>query len=166
MAQVSSPDKISAMMITCEVLDARMLDVLRRMMAGARLKTDRIVFQNHMESYYSFMLRQPEELWAHGSVLLRRENGIRAYCMECNKRTEPKVVFIEERIFPLKDGELLPEEESLRQELSDRELLEISREVQGKDGGERVSHRRRLRSGTDAGIPSLSLQETPGFSGK
>ena len=129
LAQVSSPDKISAMMITCEVLDARMLDVLRRMMAGARLKTDRIVFQNHMESYYSFMLRQPEELWAHGSVLLRRENGIRAYCMECNKRTEPKVVFIEERNFSLKDEVLLPEEESLRQELPDRELLEISREV-------------------------------------
>lgn len=132
LTQVSSPDKISAMMITCEALDAGMLDVLRRMVSGARLKTDRIVFQNHMESYYSYMLRQPEEQWAHGSVLLRRENGIRAYCMECNKRTEPRVVFIEEREFPLKDREPLPEEESLRQqelEELDRELLGISREI-------------------------------------
>ncbi len=133
LSQVASADKIEALMITCETLDHRMLEVLGQVVAGLRLKTDKIAFQSHIESYYNYMIYQPEELRVYQSVLLTRENeGIRMYRMESNRRTTPVVVFIEEAgfLFPwqiIPDG---PEGlgESEKREL-DSALLKIAEEV-------------------------------------
>lgn len=101
LSQVASSDKIGALMITCETLDQRMLEVLGQVVAGLRLKTDRVAFQSHMESYYNYMIYQPEELRVYQSVLLTRGiDCVRAYRMENNRRTTPVVVFIEENEFP------------------------------------------------------------------
>lgn len=101
LSQTATPDKIGALMITCETLDHRMLEVLGQVVAGLRLKTDKIAFQSHMESYYSYMICQPEELRVYQSVLMtRRTDSVRTYRMECNRRTTPVVVLIEEEEFP------------------------------------------------------------------
>lgn len=133
LSQAASSARIGALMITCETMDSRVLDVLNRMVAAAHLKTDKIVFQNHVESYYNYMLHQPGELWAYQSVLFACCGScIRTYCMECNKRTTPVVVFIEEREFPFREWPPASESESVRQreaEELDRGLLKIAKEV-------------------------------------
>ncbi len=106
LAQVGQPDKFAALMITCPVLDRRTLEVLYDMVDSIHLKRDRVMFQSHGESYYSYMLRQPEELWVYMSVLFDyRGDTIRVYRMECNRRTVPIAVFIETKEYEAFPGE-------------------------------------------------------------
>lgn len=132
-SMVASTDKISAMAITCEYLDSRMIEVLGRAVAGLNLKTKKIVFQSHTESFYYYMLHQPEELWKFQSLLCDyREDRIRVYRMECNRRTTPVVTFIEEKEYPILRKNPMPEADSLRRERMerlDREFLEIAEKV-------------------------------------
>ena len=62
LSQVASSDRIEALMITCEVLDHRILDILNGVVAGIHLKGVKVAFQSHTESYYSYMIHQPREL--------------------------------------------------------------------------------------------------------
>ena len=70
LSQVTNAEKIGALMITCEELDSRMLEVLAAATAGLHLKTEQICFQSHVESFYYYNLYQPEELWRHKTCLL------------------------------------------------------------------------------------------------
>ena len=88
-------------MITCEELDAGMLEVLTQAVEALHLKTDAVCFQSHRESFYYYNLYQPENLWKQGSVLCEyRDSSIQTYYMECNRHTTPVVTYIEEREFP------------------------------------------------------------------
>lgn len=131
--QAAATDKIGGLMITCEILDQHVLDVLNRVVAGLRLKTDRIMFQSHKESYYNYMIHQPKELWAYQSLLFAyMGNCIKVYRMECNRRTSPVVAFIEEKAFPFPLWEPLPEEPDKRERRAgelDVGLLKIAREA-------------------------------------
>ncbi len=122
--------KIWALMITCPVIDRRILDMLGYVVKGAGLKTERISFQSHEESFYSYMLCQPRELWNYPAVLFHyREGGIRVYRLESNKRTTPMVVYIEEKEYSFfEEGELSPE----RQEEMDRAFGAIAEEICGR----------------------------------
>ncbi len=99
--QVTSTERIGALMFTCEELDPGMLEVLTQAVEALHLKTENIYFQSHRESFYYYNLYQPEELWKQGSVLCEyKENSIQTYSMECNRHTTPIVTYIEEREFP------------------------------------------------------------------
>lgn len=116
LSQVGSSERIGAMMITCEMVDSRMLEVLNRMVAAVHLKAEKIAFQSHTESYYNYMLKQPEELWRSRSLLFDyRGNCMRMYRMECNRRTTPVVAFIREEAHPFYTWEPLPCEQGLRE---------------------------------------------------
>lgn len=133
LTQVASSERIGALMITCEMVDSRVLEVLNRMIAAVHLKTDKVAFQSHTESYYNYMLKQPQELWTNRSMLLDyRSSCVRVYRMECNRRTTPVVVFIEEDVHPFYLWEPLPEEEPAREkriEEMDRALLRIAEDA-------------------------------------
>jgi len=138
LSQIAASEKIGALMVTCERLDHRMLEVLNQMVTGLRLKADHILFQSYPESFYSYMLRQPGELWLNQSVLLDyRRDRIRMYAMEKNRKTTPMVVFIEEgeADFPALpgSGEELSEEAGMQ---LDRGLLELA---QGYFNGRNIS---------------------------
>lgn len=93
--------KASSMVVTCPMLDHRTIEVLGQIAGNAELKTDKIFFQGYGESFYSYMLGQPEELWLHQSVLFAyRRDSVRMYRLECNRRTRPIVVFVEEKEYP------------------------------------------------------------------
>lgn len=125
LAQVGSPDKITAMMITCPTMDRRMMEVLSQVVAGLHFKPDRIFFQSHTESFYYYILHQPKEIWLHGAVLFHyREDCIKVYKMECNRRTTPIVCFIEEQEYPLWA-------EGLSTELADMEMQRLAEVVCG-----------------------------------
>lgn len=125
---ITSPDRIGAMMLTCKTPDAGTTKVLGRVVQGLHLKTDKIAIQSYAESYYNYMLHQPEELWHNRSVLFACDVGcIRSYRLECNQRTTPVVVFAEER------ESVFPEWEGTSQEEADAAFLRIAKEVCGND---------------------------------
>lgn len=126
-------DKIGALMITCENIDYNMLEILDRVVTGLRLKTDKIAFQSHTESYYSYLIQQPVELWIPQSVLFfYNDNCMMVYRMECNRKTKPMVAFIEERSYPFREWEELAATDLMydkRNQELDRAFLEIATEV-------------------------------------
>ncbi|MGN1198869.1 MAG: DUF5716 family protein [Acetatifactor sp.] len=109
LSQVASADKIEGLMITCEVLDHNILEILNSVAGGLRLKTDNIFFQSHTESYYYYMIHQPRELWMSQSLLFAYAgNCIKVYRMDCNRKTTPMVAYIEEKAYPFPCWEPLP----------------------------------------------------------
>lgn len=115
LSQVTNTERIGALMITCEELDHRMLEVLTAATEGLHLKTDQICFQSHVESFYYYNLYQPEELWQHKTILCEYgDASIRTYCMECNRHTTPVVAYMEEREFPFP----VPESDEKMQEIA------------------------------------------------
>lgn len=115
LSQVTNTERIGALMITCEELDHRMLEVLTTATEGLHLKTDQICFQSHVESFYYYNLYQPEELWRHKTILCEYgDASIRTYCMECNRHTTPVVAYMEEREFPFP----VPESDEKMQEIA------------------------------------------------
>lgn len=117
LSQAGTSEKLGALMITCEQMDHRMIELLNRMLEGLKLKTERILFQSHMESFYHYMIRQPEELRTARSMLYDyRGDRIRIFDLDYNRRTTPVVAFIEESVadFPVwytegGDAEMLSE---------------------------------------------------------
>ena len=115
LSQVTNTERIGALMITCEELDHRMLEVLTAATEGLHLRTDQICFQSHVESFYYYNLYQPEELWRHKTILCEYgDASIRTYCMECNRHTTPVVAYMEEREFPFP----VPESDEKMQEIA------------------------------------------------
>lgn len=115
LSQVTNTERIGALMITCEELNHRMLEVLTAATEGLHLKTDQICFQSHVESFYYYNLYQPEELWRHKTILCEYgDASIRTYCMECNRHTTPVVAYMEEREFPFP----VPESDEKMQEIA------------------------------------------------
>ena len=115
LSQVTNTERIGALMITCEELDHRMLEVLTAATEGLHLKTDQICFQSHVESFYYYNLYQPEELWRHKTILCEYgDASIRTYCMEYNRHTTPVVAYMEEREFPFP----VPESDEKMQEIA------------------------------------------------
>ena len=156
---IASIENIDAIMFTVDDLDDRMVEILAKAAANLNLKTSRIYFQSHTESFYFFMLHQPPELWHH-QVIACEHNGMRlkTYRLECNKRTTPIVALIEEQIY---DTLVIPEEseeESIKQDayrLADERFLGI---LQKMCEGRIVSSVYLLGDGFRAGWNERSLQ--------
>lgn len=122
-------EHIAAIMFTVDDLDDRMVEVLAKAAVNLNLQTSHIYFQSHTESFYYFVLHQPEELWNY-QVLACEHNGMRlkTYRMERNKKTTPIVVLIEEQIYTtlVLPGE--EEEEEIKADsyaLADEKFLDI-----------------------------------------
>ena len=118
LSMVSSPDKIAALMITCEELDAGMVEILDAVVAGLSLKTKIISYQSHLESFFHYTIKQPRELWQQ-QVLVCDYLGerMRFFRMECNRHTTPVVAFMEKEEYPFLTGATGIEEEALRESL-------------------------------------------------
>lgn len=129
LSQISSPDRIAALMISCESLEGRVMEVLQQAILGLRLKTDRIFFQNHTESFYYYMIYQPEELWRQQVLLCEyREQCICTYRMDWNRHTTPIVAFVEENQTEFPAYDPMPESEKLcleKQQRMDAEFLKL-----------------------------------------
>lgn len=156
---IAPVEKIDAIMFTAEELDDRMVEVLSLVSANLGLKTPYIYFQSHTESFYSFVLHQPTDLWYH-QVIACEHDGMRLkiYRMECNKRTTPVVVLIEEQVY---ETLVIPEdteEEQIRQDayqLADERFLGI---LQSLCEGRMVSSVYLLGDGFRAGWQEKSLR--------
>lgn len=134
-----SVDRIGAFMITCEEMDERLMQVLGRVVAGAGVKAKHICFQNYEESFYQYMIHQPEELRIFATVMMQWEGSkIQAYRMESNGRTTPKAVFIRREEYDFReaggDSKALSEIEAGKGfDGLDLEFQKIARKVCGEE---------------------------------
>lgn len=133
LSAIASPDKIDALMITCDELNHRVLEVLSQVVAGLKIKIGQVSFQSHTESFYNYMIHQPEELWTRQALLCDYRSGkIKVYRMECNRRTTPIVAYIGNEEYTFVQYHPMPEAETLRREKMerlDREFLDLMTEV-------------------------------------
>lgn len=156
---IATIEKIAAIMFTVDELDDRMVEILAQASANLGLRTTHIYFQSHTESFYSFMLHQPPELWNYQTIACEHDGRrLKTYRMECNKRTTPVVVLIEEQIY---ETLVIPdetEEETIRQDayrLADERFLGILRKI---CEGRIISSAYLLGDGFQAGWDEQSLQ--------
>lgn len=133
LSTIAPIEKIDVFVVTVDELDRDMVEILNRAVAGIGLKTDKIYFQSHMESFYFYMISQPRELWIHQVLLYDFvEKNLKTYRLECNKRTTPIVAFIDTQEYETMLREELSEEETERQaaaERLDRKFLDIVQET-------------------------------------
>ncbi len=127
-----SLNQIEAFMFTAQELTPRVVDVLGKVAAGLQLQARHICFQSHRESFYAYMLHQSKELWKNDVMIFEYNKNLRSLCMECNNRTTPKVVFIEQLNYHEVERRIWKEEEAERQrqmEELDSLFLDIVREA-------------------------------------
>lgn len=127
-----SSDKIQALMITCPIFDRGILNILSQVVEGSGLKTDKVAFQGHEESFYTYMLHQPRELMMSASVLFDyRKDCIRVYHMDFNRRTTPVVAFSRQKEYVLERSWEGADTDAGRREGMDAAFYRIAEEVCG-----------------------------------
>ncbi|MBQ8231294.1 MAG: hypothetical protein IJZ34_05145 [Lachnospiraceae bacterium] len=102
LSMAGSIDRIGAFLISCEQMDGEMIDLLGRVLAGVGLKARHICFQSYEESFYQYMIHQPEELRLFQTVMFRFEMPVlKVSKMQSNGKTAPKAVMIEQEEYEL-----------------------------------------------------------------
>ena len=124
--------KIEAFMFTVDALTPRMVDVLGKVAGALQLPTDKVYFQSHLESFYHYILYQPKELWVNKVLIFDYNGTMKSLCFECNKRTTPQVVFIDEKEYPEIQRVAWPAEQEqkllVKQQL-DQQFLQIAQDA-------------------------------------
>ncbi|MBQ3795937.1 MAG: hypothetical protein II842_06575 [Butyrivibrio sp.] len=133
-----SLDRVEAIMFTTKSLDHRMVQVLNAVTSALELKTQSIFYQSHEESFYNYMLYQPDELMHHCVIACDYDlDTLGVYQMSLNHNTTPVVATIDVSIFnELKLGpEGFPKDAALFHRTSERlddEFLNIMQKVCGE----------------------------------
>ena len=90
-----SMDYVDAIMFTTGDLDHRMVQVLNAVTCNLELKTKHIFYQSHEESFYNYMLYQPEDLTRHNVIACDYDlDVLNVYEMGLNYNTTPVVATI------------------------------------------------------------------------
>ncbi|MBR1477754.1 MAG: hypothetical protein IJ608_07315 [Lachnospiraceae bacterium] len=99
--QHTGMDKVHALTITVDRPDMRSSKVIKAVLNGLMLKSQKLFMSTHTESFYGYMKGQNEELMRGGVLLLEYMDGkIRSSILECNLRTTPKVVYMNAESHP------------------------------------------------------------------
>lgn len=95
-----SMDNVDSIMFTTRSLDHRMVQVLNAVTTALELKTQNIYYQSHEESFYNYMLYQPDELTRHGVIACDYDLELLSlYEMNLNYSTKPVVATIDVKNF-------------------------------------------------------------------
>ena len=91
-----SMDDVEAVMFTTRSLDHRMVQVLGAVTSGLELATSNVFYQSHEESFFNYMLYQPEDLTRHSVLACDYDfEDLSVYEMSFNYRTKPVVATID-----------------------------------------------------------------------
>ncbi len=143
--------QVIGMMLTVDRLDVRTIEVLNQATTALGLKDTPIFFQSHLESFYHYVMHQPKELWNRQVGLFDFSGGyLKTYCLESNRQTKPKVVYIDTKEYPqLLKEDMVPGD-------MDQSFLDVVREM---TTGRIVSLAYLIGDGFDSGWCKNSLKE-------
>ncbi|WP_034446329.1 DUF5716 family protein [Butyrivibrio sp. AE2032] len=95
-----SLDNVESIMFTTKSLDHRMVQVLNAVTTALELKTSNIFYQSHEESFYNYMLYQPDDITHHSVIACDYDlEKLYVYEMSLNYNTKPVVATIESDSF-------------------------------------------------------------------
>ncbi len=95
-----SLDSVEGIMFTTRALDNRMINVLNAVTGALELSTSNVFYQSHEESFFNYMLYQPEELTGHSVMACDYDfEDLYVYEMNFNHRTRPVVATINETLY-------------------------------------------------------------------
>ena len=91
-------EEIEALTFTTEVCDHKNVEILRRAAESLFPGFDKIAYEEHLKSFYHYVLMQDEEQRRQSVLLLDgwSENELVLYSLSFNKKTRPIVCFPEE----------------------------------------------------------------------
>ena len=115
-------ERIGAFLMTSEKMDAAMVELLQKVVEGVELKARYLYFQSYEESFYQYMIHQPEEMSAYQALLLdRRGAKLTVLRLRTNAKTTPKTVLVSTETYQLNEMQL------------DSSLREVSEQICGND---------------------------------
>lgn len=95
-----SLDNVESIMFTTKSLDHRMVQVLNAVTTALELKTSNVFYQSHEESFYNYMLYQPDDITHHSVIACDYDlEKLYVYEMSLNYNTKPVVATIESDSF-------------------------------------------------------------------
>jgi hypothetical protein len=102
LALTTKRTSIEGIVFTVDVLNQKMLDVLNHCVESLGLaEQTNVYFQTREESFFSYMIKQPQDLWDAQVIMLDSSKGyFRLMRLEMNRKTVPVVAFIETEEFP------------------------------------------------------------------
>lgn len=93
-------DKVGAIMFTVEELTLRTVAMFKQIAAGLEMPPEKIFLQSYCESIYHYVMHQPRELWNQQVLIFDYDGQMKAYRLECNRKTTPVAVFVQAQEFP------------------------------------------------------------------
>ncbi len=88
-------EDVEAIMFTTKSLDHRMVEVLNTVTAALEIKNCQVFYQSHEESFYNYMLYQPDDITHHSILACDYDlEKLNIYDMTLNYRTKPVVATI------------------------------------------------------------------------
>lgn len=90
-------ERVHSIIFTCRELTERTIEVLTAVVNAMELKNTNVYFQEYVEGFYGYMLKQPKYLWDEKTYLFDyRQDAVRIMCLECNQGTTPIVVYVKQ----------------------------------------------------------------------
>ena len=119
---MTTPDKISAVVVTVRKADTDTVKVLQKLPELLKIEEEKVHFLSYEESFFFYMLYQQNELRNHQVLLCDSSEGfLNIYRLEKNTFVNPAIAGVEE--YPYEDFKFGPEGESASEK--DRRFLNI-----------------------------------------
>ncbi len=91
-----NPEHVERLVITVEVLDNKMIEILDKIVAGISVDREKIIYQTYDESVFYYMIHQNKELWLNNVVVFDYSaDYLKTYELRMNRNTTPVVGFVD-----------------------------------------------------------------------
>ena len=91
-----NPQNVVKLVVTVDHLDAKMIEILEKIVATVAIDRDNILFQTYDESIYYYMIHQKPDLWKNNVMVFDYANDfLKSYELWMNKNTSPVVGFVD-----------------------------------------------------------------------
>ena len=91
-----NPEHVVKLVVTVDHLDAKMIEILEKIVSSVAIDRENILFQTYDESIYYYMIHQPQDLWKNNVMIFDYANDfLKSYELWMNKNTTPVVGFVD-----------------------------------------------------------------------
>jgi len=132
---------IESIVFTVDVLNQKMLDILNHCVDSLGLNEQtKVYFQTREESFFSYIIKQPKDIWESQVMMLDSSKGYFRYMrLEMNRKTVPVVAFIETEEFPEVSFTCIPKQITTKENFFARMDLAMQTVVEDVCEGRRIS---------------------------
>ncbi len=99
---IAKKTNIESIVFTVDVLNKQMIEILEHCISTLGFSDDtKVYFQTREESFFSYVIKQPPELWTSQVLMVDASRGYARFMrLEMNRKTVPVVAFIDTQEYP------------------------------------------------------------------